>query len=90
MPEALAASTINAAAALGLSESHGSLEVSKVGDMVVLNTPRWVERTFEVLCTIAYMYSAVYIYIYVTQLRHNDWSSDAPPQQVSFDLTLNV
>ena len=40
MPEALAASTINAAAALGMSESYGSLEVGKIGDMVVLNTPR--------------------------------------------------
>ena len=41
MPEALAASTINAAAALGLSDSYGSLETGKMGDMVVLKTPRY-------------------------------------------------
>lgn len=43
MPEALVASTINAAAALGLSETHGSLEVGKMGDMVLLNAPKLVE-----------------------------------------------
>ena len=40
MSEALAAATINAAAALGMSDSHGSLEVGKWGDMLLLNTPR--------------------------------------------------
>lgn len=43
MPEALVASTINAAASLGLSETHGSLEVGKMGDMVLLDAPRSVE-----------------------------------------------
>ena len=40
MPEALAAATINAAYALGRSHTHGSLEVNKHGDLLVLNAPR--------------------------------------------------
>lgn len=40
MPEALAAATINAAYALGRSHTHGSLEVNKHGDLLVLNTTR--------------------------------------------------
>nr|XP_019964581.1 PREDICTED: probable imidazolonepropionase [Paralichthys olivaceus] len=40
MPEALAAATINAAYALGRSHTHGSLEVNKHGDLLVLNTSR--------------------------------------------------
>ena len=42
MPEALAAATINAAASLGLSHTHGSLEVGKNGDMVLLNCDKLV------------------------------------------------
>ena len=37
MPEALAAVTINAAAALGLSEDYGSLEEGKWADMIIIN-----------------------------------------------------
>ena len=40
MSEALAAATINAAASLGLAESHGSLEAGKNGDMVIINSTR--------------------------------------------------
>lgn len=40
MPEALAAATINAAYALGRSHTHGSLEVNKHGDLLVLDTTR--------------------------------------------------
>ena len=40
MPEALAAATINAAASLGLSGSHGSLETGKNGDMIIINSTR--------------------------------------------------
>ena len=42
MPEALAAATINAAYALGRSHTHGSLEVNKHGDLLVLNTTRYI------------------------------------------------
>lgn len=44
MPEALIASTINAAASLGLADSHGSLEIGKNGDMLILNTPRFKDE----------------------------------------------
>ncbi|XP_062522801.1 probable imidazolonepropionase isoform X2 [Corticium candelabrum] len=37
--EALAASTINAAAALGKADTHGSLEVGKVGDIIIVDAP---------------------------------------------------
>lgn len=40
MPEALAASTINAAYALNRSHMHGSLEIGKQGDLVITNAPR--------------------------------------------------
>ncbi|XP_034719725.1 probable imidazolonepropionase [Etheostoma cragini] len=47
MPEALAAATINAAYALGRSHTHGSLEVSKHGDLLVLNTTRWEHLIYQ-------------------------------------------
>lgn len=40
MPEALAAATINAAAALGLATERGSIEVGKAGDMLIIGTKR--------------------------------------------------
>uniref|UniRef100_A0A5G2R936 Probable imidazolonepropionase n=1 Tax=Sus scrofa TaxID=9823 RepID=A0A5G2R936_PIG len=40
MPEALAAATINAAYALGRSHTHGSLEIGKQGDLIIINS-RW-------------------------------------------------
>ena len=40
MPEALIAGTLNAAASLGLSDTHGSLEVGKWGDMLILDATR--------------------------------------------------
>ena len=42
MAEALMAATINAAASLGISKTHGSLENGKVGDLLVINAPRYV------------------------------------------------
>ncbi|XP_028305637.1 putative imidazolonepropionase isoform X3 [Gouania willdenowi] len=48
MPEALAAATINAAYALGRSHTHGSLEVGKHGDLVLLNAPRWEHLIYQV------------------------------------------
>ncbi|XP_053271078.1 probable imidazolonepropionase [Pleuronectes platessa] len=47
MPEALAAATINAAYALGRSHTHGSLEVNKHGDLLVLNTSRWEHLIYQ-------------------------------------------
>ncbi|XP_068611497.1 probable imidazolonepropionase [Brachionichthys hirsutus] len=47
MPEALAAATINAAYALGRSGTHGSLEVGKRGDLLVLNAARWEHLIYQ-------------------------------------------
>ena len=52
MPEALAAATINAAAALGLSEDYGSLEEGKWADMIIINANKWV-----------HVYMALYMYL---------------------------
>ena len=40
MEEALAAATINAAASLGRSHTHGSLEPGKVADMFIIVAQR--------------------------------------------------
>lgn len=45
--EALAAATINAAYALNRSETHGSLEVGKVGDCVLLKTLDWRNLIYQ-------------------------------------------
>uniref|UniRef100_A0AAV2IT61 Probable imidazolonepropionase n=1 Tax=Knipowitschia caucasica TaxID=637954 RepID=A0AAV2IT61_KNICA len=47
MSEALAAATINAAYALGCSRTHGSLEVHKDGDLLILNTTRWEHLIYQ-------------------------------------------
>ncbi|XP_029018349.1 probable imidazolonepropionase [Betta splendens] len=47
MSEALAAATINAAYALGCSNTHGSLEVDKHGDLLVLSSPRWEHLIYQ-------------------------------------------
>ncbi|XP_068163336.1 probable imidazolonepropionase [Antennarius striatus] len=47
MSEALAAATINAAYALGRSNTHGSLEVGKHGDLLVLNAARWEHLIYQ-------------------------------------------
>ena len=40
MSEALNATTINSAYALGLADTHGSIEVGKYANIVVLNADR--------------------------------------------------
>ncbi|XP_027711661.1 probable imidazolonepropionase isoform X2 [Vombatus ursinus] len=47
MSEALAAATINAAYALGRSHTHGSLEVGKQGDLIIINSPRWEHLIYQ-------------------------------------------
>ncbi|XP_043101307.1 probable imidazolonepropionase [Puntigrus tetrazona] len=47
MPEALAASTINAAYALNRSHTHGSLEIGKQGDLVIISAPRWEHLVYQ-------------------------------------------
>uniref|UniRef100_A0A674AR32 Probable imidazolonepropionase n=1 Tax=Salmo trutta TaxID=8032 RepID=A0A674AR32_SALTR len=43
----LAAATINAAYALGRSHTHGSLEVNKHGDLLVLKASRWEHLIYQ-------------------------------------------
>jgi imidazolonepropionase len=45
--EALVAATINAAASLRRGATHGSLEVGKVGDFVLLNAAPWEHLVYE-------------------------------------------
>ena len=40
LTEALAAATINAAHSLGRAKTHGSIEVGKVADLVVVDAPK--------------------------------------------------
>jgi len=47
MAEALVAATINSAAALRLSDKHGSLEVGKLGNMLILDAPRWEHLIYQ-------------------------------------------
>ncbi|KAH9503599.1 putative imidazolonepropionase [Bulinus truncatus] len=47
MPEALVAATLNAAHALGRSGTHGSLEVGKVGNMILLQAPSWEHIIYQ-------------------------------------------
>lgn len=41
LEEVLAAATINAAKSIGRAATHGSLEVGKVADMLIINAPRY-------------------------------------------------
>ncbi|XP_071491307.1 probable imidazolonepropionase [Diadema antillarum] len=50
LEEALVAATINAAKSLGRSQTHGSLEVGKVADMLVINAPRWEHFIYQMGC----------------------------------------
>eukprot|EP00762_Andalucia_godoyi_P006476 ANDGO_02857.mRNA.1 hypothetical protein len=47
MPEALVAATLNAAASIGRSREHGSIEVGKWGDFVIVNSPRWEHLVYQ-------------------------------------------
>lgn len=49
MPESLVAATINAAHSMKRSKTHGSLEVGKVGDLLVLNAPSWEHIIYQIV-----------------------------------------
>jgi len=49
MNEALVAATINAAGSLNKGATHGSLEVGKVGDLLILNAPRWEHLVYQMV-----------------------------------------
>ncbi|GAB6033638.1 putative imidazolonepropionase [Chamberlinius hualienensis] len=47
MTEALVAATLNAAASIGRSHTHGSIEKEKYGDFVIINTDRWEHIIYQ-------------------------------------------
>lgn len=47
MNEALVAATLNAAESLRRGRTHGSLEVGKAGDMLLLDAPRWEHMLYQ-------------------------------------------
>ena len=47
MPEALVAATINAAASIGRGATHGSLEVGKRADLLLLDAPSWEHLLYQ-------------------------------------------
>eukprot|EP01120_Amphizonella_sp_Union-15-10_P001463 TRINITY_DN1155_c0_g3_i2.p1 TRINITY_DN1155_c0_g3~~TRINITY_DN1155_c0_g3_i2.p1 ORF type:complete len:436 (+),score=92.29 TRINITY_DN1155_c0_g3_i2:55-1308(+) len=47
--EALVASTINAAASMNCSKTHGSLEVGKFGDFIILDAPCWEHLIYQMV-----------------------------------------
>ena len=47
LPEALAAATINAAHSLGRSATHGSIEVGKFADFIILNEKKWEHVVYQ-------------------------------------------
>ena len=49
MNEALVAATLNAAASLNQSHSHGSLEVGKKADFIILDAPRWEHIIYQLV-----------------------------------------
>eukprot|EP01104_Vermistella_antarctica_P018698 TRINITY_DN7023_c0_g1_i1.p1 TRINITY_DN7023_c0_g1~~TRINITY_DN7023_c0_g1_i1.p1 ORF type:complete len:431 (+),score=113.28 TRINITY_DN7023_c0_g1_i1:177-1469(+) len=49
MNEALVAATLNAAGSMGASHSHGSIEVGKVGDFVVVAADKWEHLIYELV-----------------------------------------
>lgn len=49
MAESLIAATINSAASVAKSETHGSIEVGKVADFVVINHSKWEHLIYELV-----------------------------------------
>jgi len=50
MNEALVASTLNSAASINRSETHGSLETGKHGDFVIVDHANWQHLIYEMAC----------------------------------------
>jgi len=49
LPEALVAATINSAESIKKSATHGSIEVGKVGDFVIIASPRWEHIAYQMV-----------------------------------------
>jgi len=58
MNETLAAATLNSAASLNMSATHGSIEVGKVADAVIVDSPRCLYTLYTMY------YCVLYVYIY--------------------------
>ncbi|KAL3201596.1 hypothetical protein MRX96_012623 [Rhipicephalus microplus] len=50
LEESLVAATINGAASLGRSSTHGSLEVGKCADMLLVEAPSWEHLLYRLGC----------------------------------------
>ncbi|KAK6176861.1 hypothetical protein SNE40_015079 [Patella caerulea] len=50
MSEALCAATINSAASLGRSDTHGSIEKGKLANLVIVDSPKWQHIIYELGC----------------------------------------
>mmetsp|Transcript_54201 Transcript_54201/g.62048 ORF Transcript_54201/g.62048 Transcript_54201/m.62048 type:complete len:131 (-) Transcript_54201:24-416(-) len=48
MNEALVAATLNSAASMNRSTTHGSIEVGKFGDFVILDTAKWEHVIYQI------------------------------------------
>merc|ERR1712070_573396 len=51
MNEALVASTLNAAASINRSSTHGSLETSKCGNFILIDNSNWQHLIYEMACS---------------------------------------
>jgi len=49
MNEALVAATLNSAASLGISSTHGSIEVGKIADFVIVDSIKWEHVIYELI-----------------------------------------
>lgn len=47
LPEALVAATLNAAGSMGIADKHGSIEVGKFGNLVLLDAHRWEHVVYQ-------------------------------------------
>lgn len=47
MTESLIGATLNAAASIGLSKTHGSLEVGKQADILIIDAPKWEHLIYQ-------------------------------------------
>ncbi|ESO89893.1 hypothetical protein LOTGIDRAFT_206771 [Lottia gigantea] len=50
LTEALVAATINSSASLGLSQDHGSIEIGKLGNLLILDTTKWQHLIYQLGC----------------------------------------
>ena len=48
MEEALTATTLNAAASMGKSRTHGSIEIGKFADFVIVDNPAWEHLIYQI------------------------------------------